>query len=198
MFVDADSFCVDLCSWVDSCNPLPEFNDYSTDWDRIEPLKTAVDYVTSYPDPNTKAVFNYGGVMNCWDVSEVKSMSMLFNLKMNFNINIASWKTDNVTSMNQMFYEAREFNQNVASWKTDKVMDMYRMFSVAKAFNQNLASWNTNKVTSMDWMFSQAYAFNQNMCQWLDNPNFPNNMDTMWMFSHSKCDFKLTISNSEV
>merc|ERR1712176_1016421 len=62
MFEHANSFCVNLCSWLNSCKLLPEFNDSDSSLpaDRTEPLRAAIDNVTSYPDPNTRSVFYYG------------------------------------------------------------------------------------------------------------------------------------------
>ena len=98
MFEHADSFCFNLCSWVDSCKPPLEFDTNS--------LKAAVNDVTSYPDPNTKAVFNYGGGMNCWDVSSVSSMYQLFYWNFQqFNVNIARWNTDKVTDMDVSLFQ---------------------------------------------------------------------------------------------
>ena len=91
MFDDTDSFCFNLCSWVDSCQPSIEFD--------TDSLKAAVDNITSYPGPNTRSMLFYGGCMNSWDVSKVTSMYALFYQKTEFNVNIASWITDKVTAM---------------------------------------------------------------------------------------------------
>ena len=91
MFEDADNYCVDLCSWFDSCKPSIEFD--------TDSLRGAVDNVTSYLGPNTRSMLFYGGCMNSWDVSNVMDMSWLFYGKLNFNVNIASWITDKVTNI---------------------------------------------------------------------------------------------------
>merc|ERR1712008_352552 len=84
-----------------------------------------------------------------------------------------------------MFYEATAFNGNLASWNTDKVTYMQNMFRSATAFNGNLASWNTDKVMSHVCL---CYIINQNVCNWLDNTNFPDAIDTAYMFYGSGCD----------
>lgn len=37
-------------------------------------------------------------------------------------------------------------------------------------------------------MFDDATSFNQKLCEWLDNPNFPNSINTRYMFWASRCD----------
>ena len=91
MFEDVDNYCLDLCSWVDSCKPSIEFD--------TDSLKAAVDNVTSYLGPNTRSMLFYGGCINSWNVSKVTSMVNLFYEKPKFNVNIASWITDKVTNM---------------------------------------------------------------------------------------------------
>ena len=108
MFEHADNFCIDLCSWINSCKARPEFNDSDSTWpvDRTEPLKAAVDDVTKYPAPNTRSVFHHGGSINCWNVSKVTSMNKLFYQKSNFNDKISGWDTSSVTTMKVCFIEA--------------------------------------------------------------------------------------------
>jgi len=47
-----------------------------------------------------------------------------------------------------------------------------------------------DKVTDMSGMFYATHAFNQNMCKWLGNSQFPNNINTGYMFHASGCDIK--------
>merc|ERR1712129_537611 len=76
--------------------------------------------------------------------------------------------------------------------------EMQYMFTNATLFNQNIAPWNTDKVTSTNAMFAFATSFNQNVCNWLDNTNFPDNIDTAYMFYGSGCDVTSDPSISRV
>merc|ERR1711933_507306 len=105
---------------------------------------------------------------------------------------------DKVTGMEYMFMFATSFNNNIAPWNTDKVTSMSSMFRGATSFNHNIAPWNTDKVTDMWYMFHGATSFNHNLCEWLDNPNFPNNIDTGSMFYESGCDVTINPTNSYV
>jgi surface protein len=137
-------------------------------------LKDAVDQYVLHSDPITRAVFLYGGCMNSWD-------------------------TTKVTSMESLFYKKEFFNENIASWDVSSVTSMRWMFAYASKFDQDVSGWNVDKVSYMTEMFHSASSFNKNLCRWLlTNTNFPDNVDTFWMFEFSKCDITSYPTNLRV
>jgi len=55
------------------------------------------------------------GPINCWEVSEITEMNMLFSHS-NFNEDISCWNISQAKNMGQMFESATNFNQNLCSW----------------------------------------------------------------------------------
>jgi surface protein len=145
--------------------------------------------VDAYLANKTTAINTYG-VINCWDVSSITSMSQLFFAKSlnepigcwnvgsvtdmnsmfyqatNFNQPIGNWNVGSVTNMNSMFYGATEFNQPIGNWNVGSVTGMGGMFLYATKFNQPIGNWNVGKVTGIYYMFYRATQFNQNLCAW--------------------------------
>ena len=94
-------------------------------------LKAAVDNCLAV-DPTGVACCNHGAdcgaagtvEMPDWDVSQVTSMSELFNGKRQFNADISRWDTSSVTTMYMMFYRAYAFNQHLSRWDVSSVTTM--------------------------------------------------------------------------
>jgi len=72
------------------------------------------------------------------NLSQVKSMSSMFNRATNFNQDISSWDVSNVEDMSQLFRDARSFNQDISSWDFSKIN--YLALYNAHSFNQDLSS----------------------------------------------------------
>ena len=104
--------------------------------------------------------------LNAWDVSNVTTMSFMFDGASQFNQPLNSWNTSSVTDMSVMFRDCTAFNGNVSSWDVSAVINMNNMFERAEAFNQLLNSWDVSSVTNMFSMFTGAASFNQPLNNW--------------------------------
>lgn len=111
----------------------------------------------------------YSGSIDSWNTSSVTNMQSMFNNADSFNSSIDSWDVSNVTSFNGMFSNAAIYNQSMNSWTLNSVSDinMSSMFAGALSFAGNIASWNTTKVTSMASMFNNCDNFNINIGSWV-------------------------------
>jgi surface protein len=104
--------------------------------------------------------------INAWNVSNVTSMSNMFESAKTFNQYIGDWDVSKVTNMYEMFYDARAFNQNIGNWNVSNVIYIHEMFTFASTFNQDISNWNVSNVQYMSGMFAYDYAFNQNIGGW--------------------------------
>ena len=96
-----------------------------------------------------------------WDVSNIQSMSGLFQSATNFDSDISAWNVSAVTSMNNMFLLASSFNQDISGWNVSGVTNMDEMFSSASSFNQDLSSWCVSQIPS------QPSNFDANASSWV-------------------------------
>ena len=105
-----------------------------------------------------------------WNTSNVKYTDTMFVRARNFNQNIGSWDMSNVESMTRMFNDAAAFNNggsdSIGAWSTAKATSMEGVFWGAKAFNQPVGSWNVSNATSFALMFMDAENFNQDLSHW--------------------------------
>jgi surface protein len=122
------------------------------------------DAVNAYSQDKTTADNTYGEI-NCWDVSSITDMSILFYLSP-LNEPIECWNVGSVTDMTSMFYDATNFNQPIGNWNVGSVTNMYAMFAYATNFNQSIGNWNVGSVTDMASMFDGATNFNQPIGNW--------------------------------
>ncbi|MEM9424589.1 MAG: BspA family leucine-rich repeat surface protein, partial [Spirochaetota bacterium] len=106
--------------------------------------------------------------LECWDVSNVRTMAGMFASSSKFNQDLSMWKVGNVTDMSNMFAGAQKFDQSLANWDVSNVTSMNAMFSGATIFNQDLSSWaaTMGQITNMDNMFFNASTFNQDLSAW--------------------------------
>jgi len=122
------------------------------------------DAVNAYSQDKTTADNTYGEI-NCWDVSSITDMSILFYLSP-LNEPIECWNVGSVTDMTSMFYDATNFNQPIGNWNVGSVTTMSEMFRGAINFNQPIGNWTVGSVTNMGSMFFGATKFNQDLCSW--------------------------------
>ena len=119
--------------------------------------------------------------LNAWDVSNVTTMSFMFDGASQFNQPLNSWNTSSVTDMSVMFRDCIAFSQNIGSWNTSNVISMGAMFAGTINFNQPLNLWDTSKVTVMGYMFYGSTVFNQPLNSW----NVSNVTDMNFMFQNA-------------
>ncbi|HAS40733.1 MAG TPA: hypothetical protein DCS93_09655 [Microscillaceae bacterium] len=100
------------------------------------------------------------------DLSQVKSLELMFAKCIRFNGIIGHWNTSKVVDMSWMFHDAQLFNRPIGHWNTSQVTNMSYMFYGATSFNQPIGNWNTAKVTNMRWMFFLAKSFSYAISHW--------------------------------
>lgn len=110
------------------------------------------------------AVFNSS--INHWDVSTITDMSGLFSGAGSFNMPLDQWEVSQVTDMHLMFENAQSFNQPLNGWELGGVTDIQFMFSGANKFNQPLNNWDVSDVTTIRGLFMDAVSFNQPLNNW--------------------------------
>lgn len=102
--------------------------------------------------------------LNHLDVSQVKTMSSLFN-ESKFNGNISGWDTSNVVDMMCMFLKS-PFNGDISKWNVSNVKNMRGMFARSK-FSGNLSEWDVRNVTNMSYMFRENESQIKDLDNWL-------------------------------
>ncbi|MEM9424700.1 MAG: BspA family leucine-rich repeat surface protein, partial [Spirochaetota bacterium] len=123
---------------------------------------------------------SFDQTLECWDVSNVRTMAGMFSGAQKFNQDLSMWKMGNVTDMSYMFASAQKFDQSLANWDVSNVTSMKGMFNGATIFNQDLSSWGSTmgQITNMDSMFNSASTFNQDLSAW--NVSSVTNMKNMF------------------
>lgn len=129
-----------------------------------------------------------------WDISNIKFISAMFSVAINFNQNIGTWNTSSVLEMNSLFNGATAFNNggsaSIDDWDVSNVTDMVAVFNGASSFNQKISSWDVSNVNNMALMFAGATNFNQSIGFWnISNVNDFSN------FMSSKTDLDYSSAN---
>lgn len=109
---------------------------------------------------------SFNSSINNWDVSTITNMSGMFYEATAFNQPLDNWDVSNVTSMANMFYGAASFNQPLNSWDVSNVTNIGSMFQGASAFNQPINAWNVSAVNNIQSLFYMATSFNQPLSDW--------------------------------
>ena len=140
--------------------------------------------------------------LNWLDVSEITSMSNLFNMSNAFthddiNCDISRWDVSNVTDMRKMFYYSK-FTGDISNWNVSNVTNMSAMF-YKSIFNGDISRWDVSNVTNMSAMFRHSL-FNSDISKW--NVSHVNNMSEMFCgwdeHYNKKTEFNQNISKWDV
>ena len=124
--------------------------------------------------------YNFNQPIGDWDVSQVASMSKMFDntssaYKMSFDQDIGNWDVGNVTNFREFmrgYYSSQRSpftnggSSSISGWDTSSATDMYHMFYGCTGFNQPIGNWDTSKVTDMYQMLYRCSSFNQDLGGW--------------------------------
>lgn len=106
--------------------------------------------------------------LNCIDVSAIDNFGSVFGSEdvRQFNGNISKWDMSNAKSLNMMFSGSRftGINGGIADWDVSNVEMMDYMFSNSD-FNSDISNWNVEKVRSMVCTFLNS-DFDQDINSW--------------------------------
>lgn len=97
------------------------------------------------------------------DLTNVKSLALMFREATNFNGDISHWDVSNIRSMASMFEDATSFNQDLAAWETGNVEDFTETFFEADHFEgDGLSEWDISSASEMDDMLSRSNVTEEN------------------------------------
>merc|ERR1712176_1393864 len=193
--------------FIDPWNVLEMFGPLSS-WDTgaVTDMQRLFSYKRRFNDDISK-----------WKTQRVTDMHEMFYQATHFNINLNKWNVRKVENFKEMFYNATSYGYHLNSWglsldndlirgvktankytlitffgsintwDTSSVTDMEELFYYDDTFNANITNCDVSKVTTMRRMFQFASSFNRSLCSWLDYDNFPDYVDTYWMFYQSGC-----------
>ena len=118
---------------------------------------------TTYADISLSGMFmlckNLQLELNEWDTSNVTDMSGMFNRCAALSVSINEWDTSNVTDMSHMFNHSNVPEYiDVSKWDVLKVRDMSYMFFTALFDNikLNLSDWNLESLISSVYMLNST------------------------------------------
>ena len=97
--------------------------------------------------------------LNDIDVSNITSMSSLFEGLDPHNIKIDQWNVSNVTNMGSMFWDCVNLNVDLNNWNVSNVEDMSFMFDNCKNFDSDLSNWNVDNLKLIEYMFHGCEKF---------------------------------------
>lgn len=130
--------------------------------------------VTSLSDMFNGAV-SFIGDLSTWDVSTVTDMTRMFSGTQSFTADLSSWDVSNVTDMREMF-SGSTFNGDVSTWDVTSVTDMSSMFSNS-SFDGDISTWDVSNVRFMEDMFSSTTDFSGDLSSWdVSGANFMRGM----------------------
>jgi surface protein len=115
--------------------------------------------------------FNNNSAGSLWNdgtalrsLTDVTTMSGMFNGCTIFNANIGAWDTSNVTDMSSMFFNAPAFNRDISTWNTTNVLTFSNMFNSdtppPPSFNAPIKYWVVRSGALFTDMFASNGAFN--------------------------------------
>ena len=121
--------------------------------DREELDEIILSIIGKYWDNNPNAKTGFID-LNMIDVSEIVSMSSLFDNYKKLNFDVSKWDVSKVKYMDNMFADCYEFNCDISDWNIDNVEFMNHMFLNCKNFNCNLSKWKIDGSKRITDMFS--------------------------------------------
>ena len=116
---------------------------------------------TTYADISLSGMFmlckNLQLELNEWDTSNVTDMSGMFNRCAALSVSINEWDTSNVTDMSGMFNRCVALSVSINEWDTSNVTDMSHMFNHSNVPEYiDVSKWDVLKVRDMSYMFFTA------------------------------------------
>jgi Mycoplasma protein of unknown function, DUF285 len=111
-------------------------------------------------------MFTYCKMMNvdftAWDVSNVKSMTSMFEGTDSFvGTGVSQWDVSEVQSMDFMFARTTLFNADLSAWDVEDVLSMDAMFYNTLAYTAiSISDWPVTVGTSMAGLLCNVTALN--------------------------------------
>ena len=109
---------------------------------------------------------NFSADLDNWDVSNIERMDGVFEAASMFNGKIESWNVSNVTIMDRMFQDTDQFDIDISMWNVSNVEKMSGMFENSKSFNQEIGNWDLNSCQSLFNMLNGASSFDKYLSNW--------------------------------
>ena len=156
-FRTRDQLIAAIDHWNDSSSVATETYGSITAWE-FEPILT--DFSGLFYR-ETSPLNTFDEDLSLWDVSNVTTMSSMFEGCASFNSGLSLWDVSTVTLMSSMFKGCSGFNQDINNWgtKISSVTDMSSMFEGCSIFDNNLSSWLVSGVVNMSSMFKDCEVF---------------------------------------
>tara|TARA_B110000211_G_C14046889_1_gene539418 strand:+ start:72 stop:1808 length:1737 start_codon:yes stop_codon:yes gene_type:complete len=104
------------------------------------------------------------GNLNNWDVSNVTTMSGMFVNSGVIAIPKGDWDVSNVTDMSHMFYKGTSTPGDILNWDVSNVTDMSGMFQESVGGSVN--DWDVSSVTNMNRMYYESTATTGTLNNW--------------------------------
>ena len=117
--------------------------------------------------------------LNCIDVSQMVTMSHLFDQRINEhsngiplteeqqkNLDISNWNVSNCKNFNSTFSGCEFFNGDLSQWDVHNSSQFNGMFNGCISFNGDLSQWDVSSCENFDNMFEGCTNFNQDLSHW--------------------------------
>lgn len=126
--------------------------------------------------------------LNCIDVSEITTLSHLFDQAITQNINLTPdeqakldvtyWDVHNVKNFNAAFAGCKAFNCDLSHWDVSSCTKFRRMFADCWSFNSDLSHWDVSSGLEFTSMFENCTDFTCDLSKW--NVSSGTNFDHMF------------------
>ncbi len=171
MFYDAENFSVDLNDWDLSSVTNTNAMFYNTQNFTADMSNWVFGPVinSSYMFRADKTGWTNATNMKTWDMSAVKSTSLMFYDAENFSVDLSDWDLSSVTNTSSMFHLTKNFTANMSNWKFGPLTNSAYMFRADKSGwtnDTNMNTWDTSAIISMNLMFYDADNFSVDITDW--------------------------------